>query len=188
MTIFDEQKGLEIDLSTIVDGDVKISPLGFREYDVRWLYPKDINKKGLELFGYSLGKFISDKKGASASIVVGQDYRSYSEEVKNHLVRGLMSANMNVIDIGLSLSPMVYFAQHHLDADSLAMVTASHNENGWTGIKCGIEKSLTFGPDEVSEIKRISEDHNLFEVSPGGTYKFIKGVHDAYLDYLVDKK
>ena len=187
MKIFDEQKGLEIDLSTI-EGDVKISPLGFREYDVRWLYPKDINKKGLELFGYSLGRFISDKKGPSASIVVGQDYRSYSEEVKYHLVRGLMSANLNVIDIGLSLSPMVYFAQHHFETDSLAMVTASHNENGWTGIKCGIEKSLTFGPDEVSEIKKISEEYKSFQLSPGGTYKFINNVHVAYLDYLIEKK
>ena len=188
MTIFDEQKGLEIDLNTIVEGDVKISPLGFREYDVRWLYPKDINKKGLELFGYSLGKFISYKKGASATIVVGQDYRSYSEEVKHHLVRGLMSANLNVIDIGLSLSPMAYFAQHHFNTDSLAMVTASHNENGWTGIKCGIEKSLTFGPDEISEIKKITEEHKSFQVRQGGNYKFIKNVNIAYLDYLVDKK
>ena len=188
MTIFDEQKGLEIDLSKKIDGDIQISPLGFREYDVRWLYPKDINRKGLELFGYSLGKYISDKKGEPASIVVGQDYRSYSEEVKYHLVRGLMTANLNVIDIGLSLSPMVYFAQYHLDTDSLAMVTASHNENGWTGIKCGIEKSLTFGPDEVSEIKKISEEYKQFHVRPGGTYKFIEDVHVAYLDYLADKK
>ena len=54
MTIFDEQKGLEIDLSKKIDGDIKISPLGFREYDVRWLYPKDINRKG----NLSLNNFV----------------------------------------------------------------------------------------------------------------------------------
>ena len=59
-----------------------------------------------------------------ASVVVGHDYRSYSEEVKYHVVKGLLSAGCNIIDIGLSLSPMVYFAQHHLNTDALAMITA----------------------------------------------------------------
>ena len=68
-----------------------------------------------------------------ASVVVGHDYRSYSEEVKYHVVKGLLSSGCNIIDIGLSLSPMVYFAQHHLNTDALAMITASHNDNGWTG-------------------------------------------------------
>ena len=157
---------------------------GFREYDSRWLYPEEINKKGLEIFGYSLGKYISNSEGQGSSIVIGQDYRSYSTEVKYHLTKGLLTSGLKVIDVGLALSPMVYFAQHHLDTDSLAMVTASHNENGWTGIKSGIEKSLTFGPDDIKEIKTISENSHDYIPSNNGSYEFKEGIRDAYLKYL----
>ena len=87
-----------------------------------------------------------------------------------------MTSGLKVIDVGLALSPMIYFAQHHIDADSLAMVTASHNENGWTGIKCGIEKSLTFGPDDIQEIKAITERSHDFIASNNGSYEFKKGI------------
>ena len=113
-----------------------------------------------------------------------QDYRSYSTEVKYHLTKGLLTSGLKVIDVGLALSPMVYFAQHHLDTDSLAMVTASHNENGWTGIKSGIEKSLTFGPDDIKEIKTISENSHDYIPSNNGSYEFKEGIRDAYLKYL----
>ncbi len=183
MEIFENQRPLTFDFNEQLDDPV-ISPNGFREYDVRWLYPEEINKKGLEIFGYSLGKYISSRKGKGSSIVVGQDYRSYSSEVKYHLAKGLLTSGLNVIDVGLALSPMVYFAQHHLDTNSLAMVTASHNENGWTGIKCGIEKSLTFGPDDIDVLKTITENSHDFIASNNGSYEFKKGIRDAYLKYL----
>ena len=187
MKIFENQKPLSFDFSESLD-KAQISPNGFREYDARWLYPEEINKKGLEIFGYSLGKYISNSEGQGSSIVIGQDYRSYSIEVKYHLAKGLLTSGLKVIDVGLALSPMLYFAQHHLDADSLAMVTASHNENGWTGIKCGIEKSLTFGPDDIKEIKTITENSHDFIASNNGSYEFKKGIRDAYLKYLKGKQ
>ena len=183
MKIFEDQKPLSIDFDENLD-KAQISQNGFREYDARWLYPEEINKKGLEIFGYSLGKYIIKSKGQGSSVVIGQDYRSYSVEVKYHLAKGLLTSGLKVIDVGLALSPMLYFAQHHLDADSLAMVTASHNENGWTGIKCGIEKSLTFGPDDIKEIKTITENSHDFIASNNGSYEFKKGIRDAYLKYL----
>ena len=71
------------------------------------------------------------------------------------LIAGLMNAGVNVHDIGLAISPMAYFAQFHLNCAGVAMVTASHNSNGWTGVKMGIEAPLTFGPDEMSRLKEI---------------------------------
>ena len=183
MEIFENQKPLSFDFDEGLD-NAQISPNGFREYDSRWLYPEEINKKGLEIFGYSLGKYISNSEGQGSSIVIGQDYRSYSAEVKYHLTKGLLTSGLKVIDVGLALSPMVYFAQHHLDTDSLAMVTASHNENGWTGIKSGIEKSLTFGPDDIKEIKTISENSHDYIPSNNGSYEFKEGIRDEYLKYL----
>ena len=70
------------------------------------------------------------------------------------------------------------------DTDALAMITASHNDNGWTGIKCGIEKSLTFGPDEVDEIKKIALSIKDFQAKNDGTYEFKDGLRQDYLNYL----
>ena len=122
---------------------IKINPYGFREYDARWLYKKDINLEGIENLGKGLGTQIKDHtKKDNPRIIVGHDYRSYSEEIKASLKKGLISTGCNIEDVGLSLSPMVYFAQFDLDADAVAMITASHNENGWTGVKMGIKLSL----------------------------------------------
>ena len=183
MNIFENQQPLEFDFNNKLDKEI-ISPYGFREYDARWLFPDDVNQQGLEIFGFSLGTYISNQVKTGSTIVVGHDYRSYSEEVKYHVVKGLITAGCKVVDIGLALSPMVYFAQHHLNTDSLAMITASHNDNGWTGIKCGIEKSLTFGPNEVNEIKKIAFSTNNYEAKNNGTYEFINDLRQDYLNYL----
>ena len=141
--------------------DSHINPFGFREYDARWLYPKDINLEGIKKVGQGLGTQIISKTNKSPKVVVGHDYRSYSEKIKKKLIEGLVDTGCKVEDIGLSLSPTVYFAQFNLNADAVAMVTASHNENGWTGIKMGIEKGLTHSPDEMNELKTIVFKMNL---------------------------
>ena len=87
--------------------------------------------------------------------MTGHDYRSYSLSIKQALTLGLMEAGMEVHDIGLALSPVAYFAQFALDIPCVAMVTASHNENGWTGVKMGANKPLTFGPEEIGRLKDI---------------------------------
>jgi len=184
MDTFKNQSELSFNFDEKLE-EPKISEFGFREYDARWLYPEEINKKGLELFGFGLGKFISNKKGKNSSIVIGHDYRSYSEEVKYHVAKGLLASGVNITDIGLSLSPMVYFAQHHLNTDSLAMITASHNENGWTGIKCGIEKSLTFGPTDIQSIKKIVNENLSPEIKMIGKYNFKNDIKEHYLNYLL---
>ncbi len=130
---------------------IHINPLGFREYDARWLYEKDINLLGIENLGKGLGtQVIKNTQKKNPRIVVGHDYRSYSEEIKKSLKKGLISTGCYVEDIGLSLTPTVYFAQFNLNADAIAMVTASHNENGWTGVKMGIQKGLTYTPNEMN--------------------------------------
>ena len=133
---------------------IKINPFGFREYDARWLYPKDINAEGIKNVGKGFGTQVI-KKNKGARVTVGHDYRSYSEEVKKNFIEGLVSTGCNVEDIGLCLSPTVYFSQFKLNTDAVAMITASHNENGRTGIKMGIEKGLTHCKDEMSELKDI---------------------------------
>ena len=79
---------------------------------------------------------------------------------------GLLAGGCEVHDIGLALSPMAYFAQFALDVEGVAMVTASHNDNGWTGIKMGLARPLTFGPDEMTALKEIVLDGALRDGRP----------------------
>ena len=163
----------------------KIDPLGFREYDARWLYPKNINAEGIKLVGRGFGTQII-KKIKNPRVSIGHDYRSYSEEVKKSFIEGLISSGCNVEDIGLCLSPTVYYSQFDLKTDAVAMITASHNENGWTGIKMGIEKGLTHCFDEMKELKEIVLNKKFFEGK--GTYKKINNYKNKYIDYLSKNK
>ena len=166
--------------------EIKIDPFGFREYDARWIYEKDINKLGIENLGKGLGtQIIKHTKKNNPRVIVGHDYRSYSEEIKTFLKKGLISTGCNVEDIGLSLSPTVYFAQFNLNADAVAMVTASHNENGWTGVKMGIQKGLTHAPEEMKELKEITLNSKFIEGD--GNEKKIENFQKIYIKDLVQK-
>ncbi len=163
---------------------IKIDPFGFREYDARWLYPDNINLEGVTHLGKGLGTQIkSHTKKENPRIIVGHDYRSYSEDIKSALKKGLLSTGCFIEDIGLSLSPMVYFAQFHLDADAVAMVTASHNENGWTGVKMGIKKGLTHAPEEMAELKEITLNER-FTIGSGNVKK-ISNFQEIYKNDLI---
>jgi len=163
-----------------------INPYGFREYDARWLYEKDINNEGITNLGKGLGSQIKiHTQKNNPRIIVGHDYRSYSEEIKTALKKGLVFTGCYVEDVGLSLSPMVYFAQFNLDADAVAMVTASHNENGWTGVKMGIKKGLTHAPKEMKELKDITLNEKFSKGK--GTEKKIENFQQIYKQDLIKK-
>lgn len=163
-----------------------VKPTGFREYDARWLFPDEINLMGVQALGLGLGTLLAEKGFAPADIVVGHDYRAYSQAIKLALVTGLQATGCRVHDIGLALSPMAYFAQFALDVPAVAMVTASHNDNGWTGVKMGCERPLTFGPDEMGMLRKIVLG-GRFMPQPGGGYRFIADFGERYLAALTDR-
>ncbi len=164
---------------------LKLDPFGFREYDARWLYPRDINLEGINLVGKGFGTQVV-KKIQKPRISVGHDYRSYSEEVKKSFIEGLISTGCNVEDIGLCLSPTVYFSQFELNTNAVAMITASHNENGWTGIKMGIERGLTHCKEEMSELKKIVLNKEF--AKGDGSYKEIINFSKIYINELSKSK
>jgi phosphomannomutase/phosphoglucomutase len=162
-----------------------VKATGFREYDARWRYPEEINLLGLEAVGASLATLMRSR-GVSPRIVVGHDYRSYSAAIKAALMTGLLAGGAEVHDIGLALSPMAYFAQFDLDIESVAMVTASHNENGWTGIKMGIERPLTFAPEDMNALKELVLDAR-FTLPGGGRYVFVPDMPERYMADLLKR-
>src|SRR5262249_20937403 len=106
--------------------------------------------------------------------------------VKMGLVSGLMAAGCRVRDIGLAVTPMAYLAQFELDVPCVAMVTASHNDNGWTGVKMGAHPPLTFGPDEMSRVKEIVLSARL-DLAGGGSYEFVENFPARYIADLTER-
>lgn len=162
-----------------------VKPTGFREYDARWLFPEEINLMGLNAVGLGVATLFA-RRGVPKRIVVGHDFRWYSGSVKQALMTGLLAGGCEVHDIGLALSPMAYYAQFALDVEGVAMVTASHNDNGWTGIKMGLSRPLTFGPDDMSELKEIVLSGD-YETRAGGRYVFVPDMAERYIKSLTDR-
>ncbi|WP_395646224.1 phosphomannomutase/phosphoglucomutase [Terricaulis sp.] len=163
-----------------------VKPTGFREYDARWWMgapgndkAPELNLLGVQALGLGIGTLVHEF-GVAPKIVVGHDFRSYSLSVKQALTVGLMQAGMEVHDIGLALSPTAYFAQFALDIPCVAMVTASHNENGWTGVKMGANKPLTFGPEEIGRLKEIVLG-GQGKPRPGGAYITVENMRERYI-------
>ncbi len=160
-----------------------VKPTGFREYDARWILEKEINLLGIQALGLGLATYVHEIE-IQPRIVVGHDFRSYSITVKQALILGLLEGGMEVLDIGLALSPMAYFGQFALEAPCVAMVTASHNENGWTGVKMGANPPVTFGPEEIGRLKEIVLEGQGV-ARPGGRLERVEDFRERYWDEVV---
>jgi phosphomannomutase/phosphoglucomutase len=167
------------------ESEPMVKATGFREYDARWLFEKEINLMGVQALGMGLGTLIH-QLNVRPEIVTGHDFRSYSASIKYALTAGLMAAGCRVHDIGLALTPMAYFAQFDLDVPCVAMVTASHNDNGWTGVKMGANRPLTFGPDEITRLKEIVLGAR-FDLRGGGSYQFVENFPARYIAELTSR-
>jgi phosphomannomutase/phosphoglucomutase len=161
------------------ESEPMVKATGFREYDARWLLGSEINLMGIQALGMGLGTLIREM-GVRPEIVTAHDFRGYSASVKMALVSGLMAAGCKVHDIGLAMTPMAYFAQFDLDVPCVAMVTASHNDNGWTGVKMGANRPLTFGPDEMGRLSEIVLNAR-FDLKGGGSYHFVENFPAKYI-------
>jgi phosphomannomutase / phosphoglucomutase len=167
------------------ESEPMVKATGFREYDARWLFEKEINLMGVQALGMGLGTLIRQME-VRPEIVTGHDFRSYSASIKYALMSGLMAAGCRVHDIGLAVTPMAYFAQFDLDVPCVAMVTASHNDNGWTGVKMGANRPLTFGPEEMTRLKDIVLGAK-FDLRGGGSYQFVENFPARYVADLTNR-
>ncbi|MET3314984.1 phosphomannomutase [Bradyrhizobium japonicum] len=183
--MFPKPKSVLLPNTYAFESEPMVKPTGFREYDARWLFQKEINLMGIQALGMGLGALIAEL-GVKQEIVTGHDFRGYSASIKYALISGLMAAGCKVHDIGLAVTPMAYFAQFDLDVPCCAMVTASHNDNGWTGVKMGANRPLTFGPDEMTRLKEIVLNAD-FKNKVGGSYQFHENYPARYIADLTSR-
>lgn len=162
-----------------------VKATGFREYDARWLFEKELNLMGVQALGLGLATLLHEM-GVKPELVTGHDYRSYSSAIKHAMITGLVAGGVKVHDIGLALSPMAYFAQFELDVPAVAMVTASHNDNGWTGVKMGAQRPVTFGPVEMGRLSDIVLNAK-WRTAEGGSYQYVDNFGARYFKDLTDR-
>ncbi len=154
----------------------------FREYDLRGrVSQEELNPASARLIANAYGRLLRSRGIAGA--VLGYDNRRTSLELKNAAALGLLSAGCDVVDVGLTLSPALYFAQHHFQVPGGLMVTASHNPDDWSGMKLASGLSSTLGPEEMKELYRLVVEGERHEGS--GRYQE-RDVREAYVRRLTD--
>ncbi len=158
---------------------MQLNPYIFRGYDIRGLVGKDLNEEIYYLLGRGYATFLVERKIKLCP--VGRDNRATSKSYSKYFIKGLNDGGINTIDLGLSLSQIVYFSSYHYLTKACAMITASHNTKEFNGLKLGKSYSETLALNEIQEIKQIIESKR-FSAGFGKNSK--KNVFPDYLKHL----
>lgn len=166
----------------------KINPYIFRGYDIRGKVPEDLDASKVEAIARAYGTFLQCRKIRNA--VIGRDCRLSGKDFRDSFVEGLNSMGIDVIDVGMVMTQMVYFAQYYFQTKGCAMVTASHNPYNYNGFKLGTGYSKTTEQEEVQEIRKIAEEESYFKADKKGIVaeKDIKNAYCADVLKRVDIK
>lgn len=155
-----------------------IDPGIFREYDIRGIAGDALNENVVETVGKAYGTMVKDRGVKKVS--VGRDCRDTSPAYTEALIRGLNSTGIDVLDIGLVTTPLVYFSLFNTDVDGGIMVTASHNPGEYNGLKLCVGKDSLFG-DGIQELRKVAESGNF--VTGNGTVEKTN-LLEEYFNYL----
>lgn len=146
---------------------MKINPFIFRSYDIRGIVDQDLDVEKIEAIGKAYGTFLNRRKIRQA--VVGRDCRLSGEEFKPAFISGLISTGVDVIDLGIIMTQMMYYSQYRFQVNGGAMITASHNPYNFNGFKLAVGFSKTTEMEEVQEIKNYIETEKFYKAEkPGG--------------------
>ncbi len=163
---------------------MSVNPSIFREYDIRGIYDKDLNKQSVKLIGYFLGQKI---KKFGGKVAVGFDARSHSPILRDYLVSGLNKAGCKVYDMGLVATPVNYFANFagSTPINASIMITGSHNPKEYNGFKITLDKKPFFGADIYALRDEILASENI-EI-PTNTTKEEINTKEEYISYLTNE-
>ena len=161
----------------------KVAPEIFKAYDIRGIVGKSLTPETVELIGKALGT--AAKRRGGTHMTIGRDGRLSGPSFGQALARGIQSTGINVIDIGMVATPMVYFGAFHFNTESGVMITGSHNPPDYNGIKMVIQGE-TLALDKIQALKRAI-DANDFETADkdkAGSYE-TRDLADAYIARIV---
>lgn len=153
----------------------------FRGYDIRGKYPEELNEEGIAVLGKAYATFLYQRQIRDA--VVGCDIRKSSESLKKAFIDSLLEAGINVIDVGLSLTQIIYFAQYYYLSKGAAMISASHNPSNYNGLKLAVGFSDTLITEEIVEVKEIAKSGKFKSYEKKGELR-VDDVRPAYNEYV----
>jgi len=162
---------------------MSISASIFREYDIRGIFEKELNKQSVKLIGYFLGQKIKGDKVVS----IGYDARSHSPILREYLTSGLNAAGCKVLDMGMVATPVNYYS-NYIDIDGFTtdasiMITGSHNPSEYNGFKMTVDKNPFFGDDIYALGDEIIANKNIF--IEDNTSKTEIDVKTPYINFMV---
>ncbi len=163
---------------------MEINSFIFRNYDIRGKVPDDLDAEKAEAIGRAYGTFL--RRRGIGSAVVGRDCRISSPSFEQAYIRGLLSVGVDVVDIGMVLTQMVYFAQYYLKFPGATMITASHNPATFNGFKMATGYSQTTMPADIEEIKKIVTEDDFFSETKKGKLTFLN-IKDFYVEDLLKR-
>lgn len=151
----------------------------FRAYDVRGIYPEELNEEAAFRVGQAATTFLKAKK-----MVVGEDARTSSPSISTKVKEGIASTGCNIISIGRSTTPLFYFSVNRSDADGGIMVTASHNPPQYNGLKVAGRKAVPISSNSgLIEIQKLAEAGVRANGNKGGVKEV--SFKEDYIKFLV---
>ena len=157
-----------------------MNPNIFREYDIRGRVPEDLNKDTVYELGRAIGVYFV-KKGVKR-ISLGRDCRLSSSEIRDILADALTRSGVDIIDIGLVPTPVLYFSLFNLEVQGGVQITGSHNPPEYNGFKVCVGKTTIYG-EEIQKIRKIGEEGSFVEGQ--GSYKK-EDIVSTYISYVVE--
>ena len=155
----------------------------FKAYDIRGIVGKTLTEEGVRLIGRALGSEAHAR--GQTTIAVGRDGRHSGPALAAALSEGIRAAGVNVIDVGMVATPMVYFAAHHLGCGSAVAVTGSHNPPDYNGLKM-VLGGTTLSGDDIQALRMRIESGDFTEAVDGAGTFSTADVREAYLSRIVD--
>ena len=132
----------------------------FKAYDIRGIVGKTLTAEGVVAIGQAIGSEARDR--GQKAVVIGRDGRLSGPELARALATGLQKAGVDVIDLGMVATPVLYFAAHHLKTDSGVMVTGSHNPPDYNGLKM-VLGGETLAAETIQALRQRLQDGRLHE-------------------------
>lgn len=156
----------------------------FRGYDIRGIYPTEINAEAAEKIGKGFATLM--KRAGQTKIIVGHDIRLSGEDLFSALSEGITSTGVDVVNIGLCATPTTYFAREFLGIKPSIMITASHNPKEYNGFKiCGLGTDTIYG-EEIQNLRKFIEEGNFETSETPGKVEY-RNLTQEYIDYTVNK-
>ena len=153
----------------------------FKAYDIRGVWGKDFNEDTVYKIGYFLPELLN-----TDHVIVGRDVRASSPTIHDRLVEGITDRGADVLDLGLSTTPMVYWATTHLNADASVQITASHNPAEYNGLKISRTGALPVGGDSgLKDLEKMVNEKQVVPVEKKGSVKDYSYVRDEYVEYFL---